>query len=86
MTTDPNLVRTFTELLDASPDRWEKEGPLVCRSAFHAGSLAGFRAYNRSGRKVLKRADVIAALEYIRPICTAGVQLEYAYCRLLPKP
>ena len=86
LTKDGNLILTFTELFRDHPDRWENEGPLVRRSAFHAGSLAALRAHNKSGRKVLERAGVVAALKHINSICTAGKRVEYAYCQMLPNP
>ena len=81
---DGNLMRTFKELFQEDPKRWTHDGPVVCRSAFHAGSLAALHAYSKGDGKVVTRVHVIDALTHISDICTAGIRVEYKYCRLLP--
>ena len=81
---DRNLMQTFTELFREDPKRWEHDGPVVCRSAFHAGSLAALHAYSKGDSKVVTRRNVIDALKHISDICTAGIRIQHKYCRLLP--
>ena len=82
---DGNLIQTFTELLSAKPGRWDDEGPVVCRSAFHAGSLAALHAYASDGAKVVDAHHVLVALEYVSEICAARVGVRWKWCRRLPE-
>lgn len=83
---DRNLNKTFRDLLSENPDRWRVEGPVVCRSAFHAGSLAALHAYASSGDKVVDDSHVIAALGHISDICSALTGVRWKWCRVLPDP
>ena len=82
---DKNLIQTFTELLNAKPGRWDDEGPIVCRSAFHAGSLAALHAYASDGPKVVDAHHVIVALQHVSEICAARVGVRWKWCRRLPE-
>lgn len=83
---DENLNKTFRDLLRKDPDRWRVEGPVVCRSAFHAGSLAALHAYASGGNRFVGDSHVIAALEHVRGICDALTGVRWKWCRVLPDP
>ena len=91
---DTNMFASFKEQLGSDPHKWRKDGPPVCRAAFHAGSLAALHAYSKNNPRVVNRCDVKAALEHISGICKVGVDIvrrtsegeRWIYCRYLPTP
>ena len=74
----------FEKQLGSAPDKWGNDGPQVCRAAFHAGSLAAFRAFSKPAVTPVNRDDVRAALIHISSICKVGTGERWIYCPWWP--
>ena len=79
-------VRTpFEDQLAPNSEKWKQDGPRVCRAAFHAGSLAAFRAFSEDATEV-SRDHVKEALRHIGSICNVRFGMRWIYCPIWPVP
>ncbi|MCY4598688.1 MAG: hypothetical protein OXF27_02065 [Acidobacteria bacterium] len=76
---DDDVRATFTKQLVNNRRNWTKDGPVVCRSAFHGGSLAALYGYWNQPKEVQKN-DVERALKHISTICGVGKKIEWIFC------
>ncbi len=78
-----DVKATFTKQLVDKRRNWTKDGPAVCRAAFHGGSLAALYGYWNQPKEVQKN-DVERALKHISTICGVGKKIEWIFCPWWP--
>ena len=78
-----DVIASFTEQLVNNNLDWNKYRPMVCRAAFHGGSLAALHAYSNN-RKLVNKCDVKDALVHTGTICKARFGGRWIFCPWLP--